>query len=137
MYLGGVVPLDHGEMHQAFQAASRAAEVLGLKRGYVGVDFILAREGPVIVDINPRLTTSYVGLRQTASINVAEWMVNACLTGGLPASLVHSGYAIFLKTHVGCERGYVMVEGYGNTLAKAAGALRGALSALSLPGDRN
>lgn len=135
MYLGGVVPLDHSGTREAFRAACRAVEVLGLNRGYAGVDIILARDGPVIMDVNPRLTTSYVGLRKTASINVAEWMVKACLTDELPASVVHTSYAIFLKVPVGYERGYVMVEGHGVTLVKAAANLRKARSTLRLPGD--
>ena len=89
----------------------------------------------MIMDVNPRLTTSYVGLRRTASINVGEWMVKACLTDELPASVVHSGYAIFLKVPLEYERGYVMVEGHGVTLVKAAANLRKARSELLLQGD--
>jgi predicted ATP-grasp superfamily ATP-dependent carboligase len=40
--------------------------------GYVGVDLVLTPAGPVVVEINPRLTTSYVGLRTALGINVAE-----------------------------------------------------------------
>ncbi|PKM12901.1 MAG: ATP-dependent carboxylate-amine ligase [Gammaproteobacteria bacterium HGW-Gammaproteobacteria-3] len=39
--------------------------------GYVGIDFIETAEGAVILEINPRLTTSYVGLYQALGINVA------------------------------------------------------------------
>ena len=135
MYLGGVVPLDHSGTREAFRAASRAAEILGLNRGYVGVDIVLTRDGPVIMDVNPRLTTSYVGLQKTASINVAEWIVKACIADELPRSVVHSRYAIFLKVDPEYERGYVMVEGYDVTLVKAAANLRKARSTLRLPGD--
>jgi tyramine---L-glutamate ligase len=40
--------------------------------GFVGVDVILMEHGPVIVEVNPRLTTSYVGLRQAIASNPAE-----------------------------------------------------------------
>jgi predicted ATP-grasp superfamily ATP-dependent carboligase len=40
--------------------------------GYCGVDFIETPEGPVVVEINPRLTMSYVGLRDATGINPAE-----------------------------------------------------------------
>jgi len=135
MYLGGVVPLDYSGTREAFRAASRAAEVLGLNRGYVGIDVVLTRDGPVIMDVNPRLTTSYVGLKKTASINVAEWMVKTCTTHELPPSVVHGGYAIFLKVDPEYERGYFMVEGYGVTLVKAAADFRRARSTLRLQGD--
>ena len=46
-------------------------------RGYVGVDLVLAKEKVFVVDVNPRLTTSYVGLSRVANFNVAEALVNA------------------------------------------------------------
>ncbi|HUF36735.1 MAG TPA: ATP-grasp domain-containing protein [Gemmatimonadales bacterium] len=47
-----------------------AAAVPGLW-GYVGVDLVLAPEGPVVLEINPRLTTSYCGLRTALGLNPA------------------------------------------------------------------
>ena len=32
-----------------------------------------------VIEINPRLTTSYVGLRRLANENIARWMVQAFL----------------------------------------------------------
>jgi predicted ATP-grasp superfamily ATP-dependent carboligase len=41
--------------------------------GYVGIDFIDTQsQGPMILEINPRLTTSYVGLGRSMVLNVAE-----------------------------------------------------------------
>jgi predicted ATP-grasp superfamily ATP-dependent carboligase len=41
--------------------------------GYIGIDLIETAEfGPLILEINPRLTTSYVGIRSATGINVAE-----------------------------------------------------------------
>ena len=37
--------------------------------GFVGIDFILSDKGMVIIDINPRLTTSYIGLKQSLGLN--------------------------------------------------------------------
>jgi predicted ATP-grasp superfamily ATP-dependent carboligase len=39
--------------------------------GYVGVDLVYADRGPVVIEINPRLTTSYCGLGARLDINVA------------------------------------------------------------------
>jgi len=49
--------------------------------GYVGIDVIDTVDGPVVVEINPRLTTSYAGLRRALGINAAELVL------GLPGSL--------------------------------------------------
>lgn len=43
--------------------------------GYVGVDLVLAESGPVVIEVNPRLTTSYVGLSRSVGHNVAELML--------------------------------------------------------------
>ncbi len=54
--------LEHGLSERAVEVACRAAESIPGLRGYVGVDLILAPEECFIVEINPRLTTSYAGL---------------------------------------------------------------------------
>ena len=42
-------------------------------RGYIGVDLIRSEDGPLtVLEINPRLTTSYCGLRDALGINVAK-----------------------------------------------------------------
>ena len=52
--------------------------------GYVGVDLIVTETGPVVVEINPRLTTSYVGLRQSISLNPAELILSIWQNGVIP-----------------------------------------------------
>lgn len=37
--------------------------------GFIGIDLILTEQKATVVDINPRLTTSYVGLKQSIAIN--------------------------------------------------------------------
>ncbi len=39
--------------------------------GFIGIDIILTETGPVVVEINPRLTTAYAGLRQALGLNPA------------------------------------------------------------------
>ncbi|HEY6564678.1 MAG TPA: ATP-grasp domain-containing protein [Pirellulaceae bacterium] len=59
--------------------------------GYVGIDLVLGpdEEGAddVVIEVNPRLTTSYVGLRSAVTANLAECMLSLA-TGGRPNSLV-------------------------------------------------
>jgi len=51
-------------------ARAIAGTIPGLA-GYVGVDLILTPSGPIVVEVNPRLTTAYVGLTEALGINVA------------------------------------------------------------------
>lgn len=44
--------------------------------GYAGIDFIENSEGIAVLEINPRLTTSYAGIRQARGLNVAEQTVS-------------------------------------------------------------
>jgi predicted ATP-grasp superfamily ATP-dependent carboligase len=52
--------------------------------GYIGVDLIVTDTGPVVVEINPRLTTSYVGLKESLALNPAELIVSIWQNGTLP-----------------------------------------------------
>ncbi|MDQ3776174.1 MAG: ATP-grasp domain-containing protein [Pseudomonadota bacterium] len=56
----------------AFEPLARAiAGIMPGLAGYVGVDLILTPSGPIVVEVNPRLTTAYVGLAEALDINVA------------------------------------------------------------------
>lgn len=71
-YSGGVV--GGAEEHRAalLPLARRVAEILPELWGYVGVDLIDGEAGPVVLEINPRLTTSYIGLADSIGLNPAE-----------------------------------------------------------------
>jgi hypothetical protein len=77
-YLGGRLPacgLNEAAHRSLTALALRACGVVDGLRGYVGVDMILpdgALCEPIAVEINPRLTTSYIGYRQLGGTQVAE-----------------------------------------------------------------
>jgi len=48
------------------------------------VDLVLTAEECSVIEINPRLTTSYVGLRHVIDLNLAEAIWGACRDGHLP-----------------------------------------------------
>jgi len=59
-----IPPADRRRSALAALAARVAAALPGL-RGFVGVDVVWSeRHGPVVIEVNPRLTCSYVGLSQ-------------------------------------------------------------------------
>ena len=47
----------------------------------MGIDFIMTDAGPVVLDINPRLTTSYVALSKMTESNLASRILHGF---GLP-----------------------------------------------------
>ncbi len=52
--------------------------------GYVGVDLIVTESAVVVVEINPRLTTSYAGLRESLSVNPAELILSIWQNKSVP-----------------------------------------------------
>lgn len=97
-YEGGLTPLEHPLRHEVFEVVKRAVGLFGGLRGYVGVDLVLTRNNKVyIMEINPRLTTSYVGLRRVISYNPAQAIIDAALYGRLPPMSPLRGFAAFRK----------------------------------------
>jgi predicted ATP-grasp superfamily ATP-dependent carboligase len=85
-YGGGSTPLAHPGAAAAADAAARACAAIPGLRGYVGVDLVLTETGPVVIELNPRLTMAYLGLRAVFEENVAALAIAAC-EGRLPPPL--------------------------------------------------
>ncbi|MCL4429734.1 MAG: ATP-grasp domain-containing protein, partial [Chloroflexi bacterium] len=96
-YNGGCVPFAHPLKQEAVDLAEKVVESFTGLQGYVGVDLVLTQDKAYVVDVNPRLTTSYVGLRKVAGFNVAEALVDAVFNGKLPNKRENRGVACFLK----------------------------------------
>lgn len=61
---------------QAFESlANQVASALPDLAGYVGIDVIVDKGAVYVIEINPRLTTSYVGLREAIGSNPAELII--------------------------------------------------------------
>jgi len=74
-YLGGETPVLHARQDELVETATRAVQVLGCQ-GYTGVDIVLA-DRPWVVDINPRITTSIVGIAACMKEEIADILVQA------------------------------------------------------------
>ena len=74
-YRGGRLLLDESLATRATNLGLRAIASLDRSMGYLGVDMVLGEDprggDDVVVEINPRLTTSYVGLRRATNQNLA------------------------------------------------------------------
>jgi len=82
-YRGGSLLVDRELAERATRLAEKALKTLRNEecKGFVGVDLVLgnASDGrdDCVIEINPRLTTSYVGLRQVARSSLAAALVDA------------------------------------------------------------
>jgi predicted ATP-grasp superfamily ATP-dependent carboligase len=98
-YLGGCVPLPADLAGRAVQAAKRAVEAVPDLRGYLGVDVVLGHaedgSGDAVIEINPRPTTSYVGLRALAETNLAEALLEVAIRDEMPRVVWRSGRVQF------------------------------------------
>ncbi len=87
-FLGGRTPLPLALNRRAGQLALAAVRTLPEPWGYIGVDLVLGNDTrgreDIVIEINPRLTTSYVGLRALCCDNLAAAML-AVATGCEPA----------------------------------------------------
>ena len=99
-YSGGVVPLDHELKKNSLRDAKHLVEAFNGLKGYIGVDIILTNEEVVIMEVNPRLTTSYIGLRKIVNFNIAEAITKATIQRSLPKNIEKKGYSFFSKVQV-------------------------------------
>jgi tyramine---L-glutamate ligase len=83
-YEGGALPIKPTLAERAVALGRNAVRCVPGLFGYVGVDLILGDAEDVAVEINPRLTTSYVGLRALAESSLAGLMLDVCDGGERP-----------------------------------------------------
>jgi hypothetical protein len=95
-YLGGELPLTSGLAERARHLADSAINALPPTIGYVGVDLVLGYDPDgaedYVIEVNPRLTTSYVGLRAAAQGNLADAMLR--IARGETAEIVYGSRPI-------------------------------------------
>ncbi|MBI1832864.1 MAG: ATP-grasp domain-containing protein [Planctomycetes bacterium] len=79
-YSGGSLPIPSPLADRAVRRALDAVAGIRGLQGYVGVDLVLGDDADYAIEINPRLTTSYLGLRQLCRQNLAE-LILRCVQG--------------------------------------------------------
>jgi predicted ATP-grasp superfamily ATP-dependent carboligase len=79
-YLGGETPVDHPRRDEILAVARKTVTVLGCQ-GYAGVDMVVG-DRVYVVDVNPRITTSIVGIAAVMEEEIAGILVDASRGGG-------------------------------------------------------
>lgn len=94
-YLGGETPVHPARETEIISIARKVAEVLGCQ-GYCGIDIVVA-DKIYVIEVNPRITTSLVGIASCMKEEIADLIVAASKGEG-PAEVHLSGRARF-DTH--------------------------------------
>jgi predicted ATP-grasp superfamily ATP-dependent carboligase len=103
VFLGCVVNGLIQSAPELLPLAQRLCEAIPGLWGYVGVDLMLTEKGPVVLEVNPRLTTSYAGLSRSIGCNVAALMLQlASNPAALPGHFLQG-----TSVHVDLELGRV------------------------------
>jgi len=92
-YGGGIVPYRHRQRQAAFARAAAACAAIPGLRGHVGVDVVLGPRGPVVIEVNPRWTTSCVGLERLLGGTLGAWILAAAHRGTVPGRARVTGTA--------------------------------------------
>jgi predicted ATP-grasp superfamily ATP-dependent carboligase len=79
-YCGGETPVHPSREAEIIQVAKKVSEVLGCQ-GYCGVDVVVA-DKVYVVDVNPRITTSLVGIAACMKEEIADILVKASKGAG-------------------------------------------------------
>jgi len=76
-------------LSQASIIATKIQQAIPGLWGFIGIDLIIHHNALFIIDINPRLTTSYIGLKQSLDANPAQLLFTMMEQGlsALPAQL--------------------------------------------------
>ena len=91
-YRGGETPVDHPRRDEIVETAIQSMNILGCQ-GYTGVDVIVADE-IYVVDVNPRPTTSLVGICAVMEEEIADILVESS-KGNVPDSVRLNGRVSF------------------------------------------
>jgi predicted ATP-grasp superfamily ATP-dependent carboligase len=94
-YSGGMTGLSEKEHPHILKTPEKDLErlaekikgILGGLFGYSGIDLILTEKGPLILEVNPRMTTPLAILARHVRWNMADALLEACLFGKIPAEL--------------------------------------------------
>ena len=84
--------------------AVKAVRAVPGLQGFVGVDMILDKGHCLLVEMNPRVTVAYAGVRKVVDCNLARAVTRACLDNELPERITVRGHLEFNPLEAGHEK---------------------------------
>lgn len=75
-YFGGYTPVENYEQIKNMLSETLGKLDLSMFNSHFGVDFIKNGDSLTFIEINPRLTTSYIGIRNILNANPVEFIIN-------------------------------------------------------------
>jgi len=97
-YFGGNTPVvEHEEITTELSEMLEKLNFSGLG-GYYGLDFIRNKDKKIhFIEINPRLTTSYIGVRNIIDSNPASLILNSIFYASEPIEINRNRHSTFLR----------------------------------------
>jgi len=104
-YEGGFTPFQHELEKKAKKTVMQFPEYFPGLLGYFGVDVIFREDEVVFIEINPRITTSYIGAKAAIRENIMDLVINAVFEGKLPNEIVPEQFAYFKRISLSSDVG--------------------------------
>jgi len=100
-YFGGYTPAENcKKIHTQLETIFKRVD-FSIFCGYFGIDFVRTINHSIFfIEINPRLTTSYVGLRNIIDINPAELIYNSKMDSSVLPEIKIIGFSKFTKLNL-------------------------------------
>ena len=89
-----IVNVEHPAYLKIINLISKIKDSLPGLYGFVGVDIITKGNDIFIIEINPRLTTSFIGIYDTIGINIIDLIISR-----KPLKNIISGKKYYINNH--------------------------------------
>lgn len=86
--INGIDPVQL-TIEQATSLSQKIHQAINGLWGFVGIDVVVTDNDIIVIDINPRLTTSYIGLHDSLQTNPAQLLLTMMNTNTLPSISHH------------------------------------------------
>ncbi len=99
-YQGGYAPYRDVNTEELYEKSIKIIKTIKGLNGYVGIDYVVNENGIYFMEINPRITTSYIGIQKTLDKNLAKYLINLDYLDQYKDDILqHQGVSYFSKIY--------------------------------------